>query len=180
MLQRHKGKRRQQPTAPPPLDSSWQGLPRYRSTLDAEFNDPSHLTDYAKVTTLLVTPQLQIVYYCDTAGAVPPDEAKAVTGLWGLETFDIGNGDLSPEWGVDVVIKGGNLTYGPWADRQRTALQKVFTPTTFNNYSVTPKLRPGDERMHTALKVFVEFSDRVTLRIPTREASKVRWTFICP
>lgn len=34
-------------------------------------------------------------------------------------------------------------------------------------------LKPGDERMHTALKVFVEFSEGATLRIPTRETSKV-------
>jgi len=33
--------------------------------------------------------------------------------------IDIGNGDLSPEWGVDLVFTGVHLDYGPWADRQR-------------------------------------------------------------
>ena len=59
-----------------------------------------------------------MTYYCDTAGKVP-EVARVVTGFAGLETCDVGNGDLSPEWGVDLVIKGGMLTYGPWADRQR-------------------------------------------------------------
>lgn len=106
----------------PPRSSSWQGLPRYRSSLDdpsaTASTSPLLESDYAKVTTLLVSPELQITYYCDTAGRVPV-VPKVVTGFKGLETFDIGNGDLSPEWGVDVVVKGGNLTYGPWADRQR-------------------------------------------------------------
>lgn len=35
------------------------------------------------------------------------------------------------------------------------------------------KLRPGDQRVHTALKIFVEFSEGTTFRIPTRESSKV-------
>jgi hypothetical protein len=59
-----------------------------------------------------------MTYYCDTAGKVP-SVPRMVTGFVGLETCDIGNGDLSPEWGVDVVVRGGVLTYGPWADRQR-------------------------------------------------------------
>jgi hypothetical protein len=174
-------------------DRSWQGLPRYRSSLDDGI-ESSHRDEYAKVTTLLTSPELQVTYYCDTAGKVPL-VPKMATGFAGLESFDIGNGDLSPEWGVDVVIKGGNLTYGPWADRQRqdvpfqrtrlqtypsvssnfrAELQKVFTPTTFTNAVATPRLNAGDERMHTALKVFVEFSEGATLRIPTRESSKVR------
>lgn len=33
--------------------------------------------------------------------------------------LDIGNGDLPPEWGVDAVIHGAALSYGPWSDRQR-------------------------------------------------------------
>lgn len=37
----------------------------------------------------------------------------------GLESYDVGNGDLAPEWGVELSVKGGNIVYGPWADRQR-------------------------------------------------------------
>lgn len=84
-------------------------------------SDSVQHVEYAKVTTLLTSPELEMTYYCDTAGKVPP-VPRVVTGFAGLETCDIGNGDLSPEWGVDLVIKGGIITYGPWADRQRCAL----------------------------------------------------------
>lgn len=93
----------------------WAGLPRYQATAPG---DLPHRVEYAKVTTLLATPELEMTYYCDTAGRVPLIP-KVVTGFVGLETSDIGNGDLSPEWGVDLVIRGGTITYGPWADRQR-------------------------------------------------------------
>lgn len=94
----------------------WTGLPRYQSVSDDQ--TPTHRVEYAKVTTLLSSPQLEMTYYCDNAGKVPA-APKVVTGFAGLETNDIGNGDLSPEWGVDMIIRGGSLTYGPWADRQR-------------------------------------------------------------
>lgn len=96
--------------------TDWTGLPRYQSNSDGNLSP--HLVEYAKVTTLLSSPELEMTYYCDNAGTVPATP-KVVTGFAGLETNDIGNGDLSPEWGVDIVIRGGNLTYGPWADRQR-------------------------------------------------------------
>ncbi|KAL8281144.1 hypothetical protein RQP46_006502 [Phenoliferia psychrophenolica] len=162
------------PAPPPPAASAWewQGLPRYQSNSDEKDGAlPAHRVEYAKVTTLLASPELELTYYCDTAGKVPK-VPRVVTGFAGLETCDIGNGDLSPEWGVDLVIKGGVITYGPWADRQRSEIQQAFTPTTFFNQSATPRLKPGDERMHTALKVFIEFSEGATLRIPTRESSK--------
>jgi hypothetical protein len=94
----------------------WAGLPRYQSTTEGP--GPSHRVEYAKVTTLLTSPELEMTYYCDTVGVVP-EVPRVVTGFAGLETCDIGNGDLSPEWGVDLVIKGGIITYGPWTDRQR-------------------------------------------------------------
>ncbi|KAI5479573.1 hypothetical protein MNV49_003310, partial [Pseudohyphozyma bogoriensis] len=131
---------------------AWQGLPRYQAAFEG-INEPAHRAEYGKVTTILASPEMELTYYCDTAGKVP-EVARVVTGFAGLETFDVGNGDLAPEWGVDVVIKGGVITYGPWADRQRSELQQAFTPTTFFNAKPTARLKPGDERMHTALKIF--------------------------
>ncbi|GAA5960722.1 hypothetical protein JCM21900_000512 [Sporobolomyces salmonicolor] len=145
---------------------SWTGLPRYQAHEDPASEksySPPHPVEYAKVTTLLTSPEIEMTYYCDTAGLVP-DEPRMVPGLAGLETHDVGNGDLSPEWGVDLVVRGGMITYGPWADRQRAKLQSAFTPATYFNGLQTPRLRPGDQRMHTALKVFVEFIEGATLR----------------
>lgn len=101
---------------PSPGKGDWTGLPRYQSATDP--STAPHRVEYAKVTTLLTSPELEMTYYCDQAGRVP-EVPRVVTGFAGLETCDIGNGDLSPEWGVDLVIKGGIITYGPWADRQR-------------------------------------------------------------
>ncbi len=51
----------------------------------------------------------------DVAGTVPPLSQHPDQG--GLDV--IGNGDVGPEWGIDLVVKGGFIRYGPWADRQR-------------------------------------------------------------
>lgn len=70
--------------------------------------------EYAIDRKLLEAPVLELSYYVDVAGAVPV-ESRAV----GHEEYDVGNGDTSPEWGLDLVVHGGFLKYGPWADRQR-------------------------------------------------------------
>ena len=75
--------------------------------------------EYAKEPKILEAPSLDLLYYADAVGRVP-----ATSELSGLaeppsDPFDIGNGDLPPEWGIDVAIKGGVVRYGPWADRQR-------------------------------------------------------------
>ena len=35
------------------------------------------------------------------------------------ETDEMGNIAPPPEYGIDIVIQGGYVRYGPWADRQR-------------------------------------------------------------
>ena len=99
-----------------PVVLPWHGLSRYRTNVPDLTSD--HLSEYAKVTTFFECPELDLVYYVDSAGQVPP-VSEAVQSVHGLETIDVGNGDLTPEWGVDVVIKGGSIIYGPWTDRQR-------------------------------------------------------------
>jgi len=154
----------------------WTGLPRYQTPEDDTVDQdgtPPHVVEYAKVATLLVSDEIDMTYYSDAAGLVP-ERSSSEAPVAGLETYDVGNGGLSPEWGVDLVVRGAALTYGPWADRQRAKIQSAFLPATYFNGLETPKLKPGDKRMHTALKVYVEFSDGATLRVPTRESSKVR------
>lgn len=123
-------------------------------------------------------------------GVVPQEGYDATPNP--LDPFDIGNGDLPPEWGFDLVIRNGVLRYGPWADRQRwvllsvpgrrrlievlrAELQRTFFPPVYQNSSPTPRLRPGDARVWPTLKVFVELRDTTTLQIPFREASKVEY-----
>lgn len=54
----------------------------------------------------------------------------------------------------------------------RTELQRAFFPPTFQDVEPTAHLEPGDERMWTSMKIFVELRDDTTFYIPFREASK--------
>jgi hypothetical protein len=73
--------------------------------------------EYAIERRILETPILDMSYYADVAGDVPSLQEQAKSVSW--EPFDIGNGDVAPEWGFDIIVRGGFLRYGPWADRQR-------------------------------------------------------------
>ncbi|KAH9930383.1 hypothetical protein B0H21DRAFT_878964 [Amylocystis lapponica] len=129
--------------------------------------------EYAAEPKILEAPVLELLYYADVVGLVPiqkPQKPHSDSG--GVDPFDIGNGDLPPEWGIDFVVRGGFLRYGPWADRQRVELQQTFFPQMFHNVEPNPRLKAGDMRMWTGLKVFIELRDGVTLHIPFREASK--------
>ena len=70
--------------------------------------------EYAVDRRLLEAPVLDLSYYVDVAGVVPVQSRE-----FDPEEYDVGNGDISPEWGLDLVVHGGFLKYGPWADRQR-------------------------------------------------------------
>uniref|UniRef100_D8QC92 Csf1 N-terminal domain-containing protein n=1 Tax=Schizophyllum commune (strain H4-8 / FGSC 9210) TaxID=578458 RepID=D8QC92_SCHCM len=122
--------------------------------------------EYAIERDIIEAKVLELEYFVDVVGDVPP----------GGGGDEIGNGDVPPDWGVDLVIKGGTLRYGPWADRQRAELQKVFFPASYHNASKTPKLSPGDKRQWTSLRVFIELRDSTMLHIPFREASK-NWQY---
>ena len=73
--------------------------------------------EYAIERRILEAPVLELSYYADVVGVVPHQEHD--TPLNPSDPFDIGNGDIPPEWGIDLVIRSGVLRYGPWADRQR-------------------------------------------------------------
>ncbi|KAJ6625576.1 hypothetical protein B0H10DRAFT_1782666 [Mycena sp. CBHHK59/15] len=123
--------------------------------------------EYAIERKILEAPVLELTYYTDVVGEVPSHPHPV-----GHEPGDIGNGDFGPEWGIDLIVSGGFIRYGPWADRQRAELQKTFFPPTYQNVEQTPHLKPGDKRVWTAMQVFVELRDDTTLYIPFREASK--------
>ncbi|EJD02702.1 uncharacterized protein FOMMEDRAFT_146573 [Fomitiporia mediterranea MF3/22] len=136
--------------------------------------------EYAIERKLLETPTLELLYYADVAGPVPSepignldrDSHGGLKNPKGIEFMDIGNADLPPEWGVDVVVHGGSFRYGPWADRQRAQLQRVFFPQTFQAIEPSTMLLPRDQRTCTCLKLFFEFRGVTTLHIPFREPSK--------
>lgn len=71
--------------------------------------------EYAKEPKVLEAPLLELLYYADSVGQVPGNTDPLCPG----DPFDIGNGDVPPEWGIDIAVCGGFIRYGPWADRQR-------------------------------------------------------------
>ena len=158
-------------------EKRWTGLSRYTTPYEDEqapaaeadpLLQPTDVTEYAKVTTLLDSSELQMLFYYDEPGRVPPLDKQLPT-----DEVNIGNGDLSPEWGLDIEITGGTISYGPWADRQRGVLQEMFFPSTYEDATVAPPLKVGDTRIYAYFKVLVEFKDNVIFKIPTKEKSKV-------
>ena len=103
-----------------PNAGSW-GRRRARKALEEETPLGADFTaiEYAKEPKILEAPSLEILYYADVVGEVPSSTEPSGFVEPPSDPFDIGNGDLPPEWGIDVAIKGGVIRYGPWADRQR-------------------------------------------------------------
>ncbi|KAH9055046.1 hypothetical protein EDB87DRAFT_1580073 [Lactarius vividus] len=114
--------------------------------------------EYAIQRRVLEAPTLELSYYADAVGVVPTKQRPVDS-----EGCDIGNGDVSPEWGFDLVVHGGIL---------RAEIQRIFFPSTYNDAEQTRRLFPGDNRLWTAMRIFVELRGGTTLHIPFREASK--------
>lgn len=55
---------------------------------------------------------------------------------------------------------------------RRAHLLRTFFPPTFHDLEVSQRLKPGDKRIWTAMKIFVELREETTLNLPFREASK--------
>ena len=173
---------------PVPAPTPWRGLSTFMTEAEREKRRQEELDEakrlaeqrrrevgpeYAKERGLLETPRLQVVYYADVAGLVP-ENPLSMEGT--DELVDIGNGDVSPQWGVDLVMHGGSIVYGPWADRQRVHLQRALSPPTYSTVSQATPLGPGERRVWTEFRLRVEFAEEATFRIPCRESSK-DWQF---
>lgn len=106
------------PVPHPPTSWAWWRAPKAPDDETPIGIDFSKL-EYAIERKILEAPTLELLYYADVVGIVPAEPSRPSTDSSSLDPFDIGNGDLPPEWGIDFVVKGGFLRYGPWADRQR-------------------------------------------------------------
>ncbi|KAI7958115.1 hypothetical protein MJO29_006332 [Puccinia striiformis f. sp. tritici] len=140
------------------------GLPRF-----VQMDAPVHPVEYAKVTTILVARIMNFRYYLDSPGKVPADPLT-VHHLSTSLSVDPEDG-LPPEYGMDIKLVDGSITYGPWADRQRTVIHKaIFPPQRFDNVATPQSFGPGDQRAHTELLVKIAL-ENCQLRVPIRESS---------
>ena len=95
-------------------------LPGFKKSRAVEDETPIGIDfstyEYAIERKILEASALELTYYVDVVGEVP-SVASSHRTRGGMH--DVGNGGADPEWGFDLVVFGGILRYGPWADRQR-------------------------------------------------------------
>ncbi|KAI4130952.1 MAG: hypothetical protein LQ338_001463 [Usnochroma carphineum] len=153
-----------------PGQDQWLGLTRY---LDDE-NDIAleqerwRSIEYGEQPTVVDSPSISMTLHWDVPGIVR--EPMSNEDAFG-DADDI-NGDIPPDWAVELQVKGGLLSYGPWADRLRQDLQQMFFPNTFRDAVPAKPLSPGQARTSTVFKLSVVIEKTTTLMIPTREPSK--------
>ena len=105
---------KKRPISAPP--KAFRSRSRRAQSVDIEtpVGPDSAKREYAIDRRLLEAPVLELSYYVDVVGLVPVEPRT-----FDREEHGVGNGDTSPEWGLDLILHGGFLRYGPWADRQR-------------------------------------------------------------
>ena len=171
---------RQTPKGPPEItrnDSDsygpnrWIGLSRYLDDSDATIEQERwKAIEYARFPTIVDSPSISMSLYWDVPGEVqtPTESFRHEQSHY---KNDI-NGDVPPDWGIDLRVRGGTINYGPWADRQRADLQTVFFPPIHMDALAGKPLNLGETRVSTELKMSIIIEEQTTLRIPTREDSK--------
>ncbi|KAI9764082.1 MAG: hypothetical protein M1840_008886 [Geoglossum simile] len=148
----------------------WLGLSRYLDDSQQGEQDEWGPIEYATFPTVLDCPSAKMSFYWDVPGLVSRSSVVRSTLPPGV-TEDI-NGDIPPEWGIDLSLQGGTIHYGPWTDRQRAHLQSIFFPKLYKNSTPARKLKPGESRVSSIFKLFVELDEQIVLRVPVREGSK--------
>lgn len=153
--------------------SHWQGLSRYLDDVEDQKARWAS-SEYAAVTTVLDSPEASLTMFWDVVALV--EDSAGSSEEKGPEVANNVNGDEPPAWAVHVSVNGGTVNYGPWADRQRADLQRMFAPSLCKDAVPAARLLVGTPRTPTQFKFYIELEDNVTLRVPIREESKNwRW-----
>ena len=113
----------QQPS-PTNTHGKWRGLSRYQVENMNAARRALLFEEYGKVTTIVDSSQMELVYYADEAGLVPEQVIQRL--FLDDDPYVCANGDLSPQWGIELKFKSSIVHYGPWADRQRFVAINVF------------------------------------------------------
>nr|XP_027228539.1 transmembrane protein KIAA1109-like [Penaeus vannamei] len=99
-------------------------------------------------------------HYMDEPGVVPEHP----------QTMRLPNGDevsaSAPVWGLDIkCAKGTNLSYGPWADRQREQLFRFFFPQDYQTMQVNKGPVPGEVRQVQQFDIRLSILSEATIDI---------------
>ncbi|KAI0012957.1 hypothetical protein F4779DRAFT_509248 [Xylariaceae sp. FL0662B] len=158
-----------------PGSSHWQGLSRYLNDDDGDDKLRWSSVEYAAVNTVVDSPEATLTILWDVPGKVTPNSNFHPSEKDSEHLNDV-NGTEAPAWAISLSLKGGFINYGPWADRQRAELQRVFFPSLCKDAVPAQKLPPGADRVPTKFNFYLELDQEVIVRVPTREDSKNwRW-----
>ncbi|KAK0118187.1 hypothetical protein ONS95_012492 [Cadophora gregata] len=155
-----------------PGSDNWQGLSRYLDDSQQDDRAKWSSIEYATVSTIADCPKASMCFYWDVVGTVQdracPKRSKQHANI---------NGDNPPEWGINLSLTKAIINYGPWADRQRADIQRVFFPSLCKDTTPSKALVPGQFRVPVEFKLYIEFDEETVLRVPIREESKNwKWT----
>ncbi|KAL8905514.1 MAG: hypothetical protein Q9171_006638 [Xanthocarpia ochracea] len=165
------------PSQPKPVEVSqipgqdqWLGLTRYleedeNTTVEQE---RWKTVEYGRHPVIVDSPSINLNLFWDVPGLIPESKHCHEDNR---DPRDI-NGDVPPDWNVELRVNGGLISYGPWADRLRTDLQPAFFPNFYNDAVPAKQLLPGQRRASTVFKLNVDIEQSTTLMVPTRESSK--------
>lgn len=157
-----------------PGSSHWQGLSRYLHDQDQDDKTFWASIEYGAVPTIIDSPEASLKIFWDYAGKVKPRPRSDHSP--GHEVSPNINGDVPPAWGIDLSIHGGDINYGPWADRHRAELQRVFFPSLCKDALPAQDLPVGADRIATEFRLYVELNESAIIRVPIREDSK-NWKY---
>ena len=131
--------------------------PRYRGDIQDE---PPRFMGEGFV--VMSSHDTRLHYYQDQPGYVPKDGGGeggggGGGGKTGADTAFDSDDDQNPYWGINIKCgRGTNLSYGPWADRQRDHLYKFFFPS---DYQIsTPTQLPKGGQLRIAHKFDLKLS----------------------
>ncbi|KAK3688539.1 hypothetical protein B0T22DRAFT_156802 [Podospora appendiculata] len=157
-----------------PGSNQWQGLSRYIHDEADDQKSRWASLEYAAVPTILDSPEASLTIFWDAVGKV--SHASGFANENPPELSQNINGAEPPAWAINLSIKGGSINYGPWADRQRADLQRIFVPSLCKDSTPASRLPVGASRLPTQFKLYVEVEESVTIRVPIKEESKNwRW-----
>jgi hypothetical protein len=155
-----------------PGETRWLGLTRYLDEDERDDHEGWDSVEYARFSTIVDCPSVNMRFFWDVPGTVPLSSLASPTGDRSKTASSDINGDEPPDWGLNLIVRGGIVNYGPWADRQRAEIQNVFFPSSYRDAVRENPLHAGAPRQATVFKVHVEIEAETTLRVPTREDSK--------